>query len=59
MFMRILVFNKVDNLMEVKVSREGDLALCAITLEDKAKLLESLAKSDRNYKTKAVVLPGG
>jgi hypothetical protein len=59
MFMRILVFNKVGNLMEVKANTAGDLDLYNINLEDKAKLLENLAKSERNYKTKAVILPGG
>ena len=59
MFMRILVFNKVGHLMEVKADSQGGLSLANINLEEKSNLLDKLAKSERNYKTQAVVLPGG
>jgi hypothetical protein len=53
---RVLIVNKVGNLMEVKADTNGDLDLYSINLEDKDKLLNMLVKSDRNYKTKAVIL---
>jgi hypothetical protein len=42
--------------MEVRANVNGDLDLYHINLVDKAKILESLVKSNRNYKTKAIIL---
>jgi hypothetical protein len=53
---KILIINKVGTLMEARANVAGDLDLYHISLEDKAKILEQLAKSDQNYKTKAIVL---
>jgi hypothetical protein len=57
--MKILVFNKVGTLMEVRANVNDDIDLYNVNLEDKAKFLEQLAKSDHNYKTRAVILHSG
>ncbi len=56
---KILVINKVGTLMEVRANVSGDLALYELTLEQKAKALENLVKSERNYKTKAIIINSG
>jgi hypothetical protein len=53
---KILIINKVGNLMEVKANVNGDLDLYHVNLVDKAKILEQLVTSNQNYKTKAIVL---
>jgi len=56
---KILVVNKVGTLMEVRANVSGDLALYNLSLEQKSKALDNLAKSDRNYKTKAIIINSG
>ena len=53
---RILVINKVGTLMEVRANVTGDLDLYNINHQESAKILGTLVKSERNYKTKAIVL---
>ncbi len=56
---KILVINKVGTLMEVRANTVGDLDLYDINHQEKAKILDSLVKSDRNYKTKAIIINSG